>query len=166
MDGSGLLFALGMKIDSTYFSLDLVETDVIEAFKRGPNYCSNSVVWNQKVLLPSHENVISLCQVRDGDGPLAGYLLVWPESAKLGPVANVHFVVCAPVVMLGEEIVLCADDFSLEIGGQCWVVLGQAYPKRARLVSYDATRDLCRIGATNLGCASSRRGRIRAGQHA
>lgn len=45
-DCDGLLFALGMKIDSTYFSLDLIETDVIEAFKRGPDYCSNSVVWN------------------------------------------------------------------------------------------------------------------------
>lgn len=78
------------------------------------------------MLLPSHENVISLCQVRDGDGTLAGYLLVWPESAKFGPVADVHFVVCAPVVMLGVEVVLCANDFSLEIGGQCWVVLGQS----------------------------------------
>lgn len=91
------------------------------------------------MFLPSHKNVISLCQIRDGDGTLASYLLVWPESAKLGPVANVHLVVCAPVVMLGEEVVLCANDFSLEIGGQCWVVLGQSYPKGARLVSYDAT---------------------------
>lgn len=46
VDGDGLLFAFGVEIDSTYFSLDLVETDVIEAFKGGPNYCSNSVVWN------------------------------------------------------------------------------------------------------------------------
>lgn len=78
------------------------------------------------MLLPPHENVISLCQVSDGDGTLAGYLLVRPESAKLGPVANVHFVVCAPVIVLGEEVVLCADDFSLEIGGECRVVLGQS----------------------------------------
>lgn len=46
MDDDGLLFALGVKIDSTYFSLDLVETDIIKAFKGGPNYGSNSVVWN------------------------------------------------------------------------------------------------------------------------
>lgn len=46
VDGDGLLFALGVKIDSTYFSLDLVETNVIEAFKRSSNYCSHSVVWN------------------------------------------------------------------------------------------------------------------------
>lgn len=87
------------------------------------------MVWHQKVLLPSHENVVSLCKVRDGDGTLAGYLLVRPESAKLGPVADVHLVVCAPVIVLGEEVVFCANDFSLEIGGQCWVVLGQSYPK-------------------------------------
>lgn len=79
------------------------------------------------MFLPSHENVISLCQVSNGDGTLAGYLLVRPESAKLGPVANVHFVVCAPVIVLGEEVVLCADDFSLEVGGECRVVLGQSY---------------------------------------
>lgn len=42
----GLLFALGVKIYSTYFSLDLVETNVIEAFKGSSNYCSHSVVWN------------------------------------------------------------------------------------------------------------------------
>lgn len=46
VDGDGLLFALGVKVDSTYFSLDLVETDVVEAFKRSSNYCSNSMVWN------------------------------------------------------------------------------------------------------------------------
>lgn len=40
------LFALGVKIDSTYFSLDLVEADVIEAFKGSSDYCSHSVVWN------------------------------------------------------------------------------------------------------------------------
>lgn len=84
------------------------------------------------MLLPPHENVISLCQVSDGDGTLAGYLLVRPESAKLGPVTNVHFVVCAPVIVLGEEVVLCADDFPLEIGGECRVVLGQSYPKGPR----------------------------------
>jgi hypothetical protein len=106
LEGDDLLFALGVKIDSTYFSLDLIETDVIKAFKGSPDYCSNSVVWDQEMFLPSHENVISLCQIRDGDGTLASYLLVRAESAKLGPVANVHFVVCAPVIVLGEEVVL------------------------------------------------------------
>jgi hypothetical protein len=78
------------------------------------------------MFFPPHKDVVSLRKVSDGDRTLASHLLVRPESAKLGPVAQVHFGVCAPVIVLSEEIVLCSDNFSLEIGGECWVVLGQS----------------------------------------
>lgn len=68
------LFALGVKIDSADFSLDLVETDVVEAFKGGPGDCSDSVVRNQEVLFPPHKDVVSLFKVSDGHRTFASNL--------------------------------------------------------------------------------------------
>lgn len=164
----GLLFAFGVKIYSANLSLDLVETDVVEAFERGAGDCSDTVVGNQEVLFPPHKDVVSLRKVGDGNWALASHLLIRPKGAKLGPVAEVDFGIGAPVIMLGEEVVLGTNDFSLKVGGECWVVFGQSYKQGVEPVSYDAMWKIIADSArdeTNLGYASSRRGKIRAGQH-
>lgn len=78
------------------------------------------------MLFPPHKDVVSLCEVSDGDGPLASHLLVRPESAEFGPVTQVDLGVGPPVIVLGEEVVLGADDFSLKVGSEGWVVLSQS----------------------------------------
>lgn len=49
-----------MEVYAAYRPLDLVETDVVEAFKAGARDGSNSVIRNEKILLPSHEHVLTL----------------------------------------------------------------------------------------------------------
>lgn len=120
------LFAFGVKIYSANFSLDLVEADVVETFERGPSDGSNAVVRDQEMLFPPHKDVVSLRKVSDGHWALSSHLLVRPKGAKLGPMAEIDFGIGAPVIMLGKEIILGTDDFSLKVGGECWVVFGQS----------------------------------------
>lgn len=123
----GLLFAFGVKIYSANFSLDLIETYVVEAFERGPSDGSNAVVRDQEVLLPPHKDVVSLRKVSDGHWALPSHLLVRPKGAKLGPMTEIDFGIGAPVIMLGKEVILGTNNFSLKVGGECWVVFGQSY---------------------------------------
>jgi hypothetical protein len=121
-----------VEIYSANLSLDLVETDVVEAFERGPGDCSDAVVRNQEVFFPPHKDMVSLRKVSDGHWALPSHLLVWPKGAKLGPMAEIDFGIGAPVIMLGKEVILGTDDFPLKVGGECWVVFGQSYKQGSK----------------------------------
>lgn len=41
--------------------------------------------------------------------------------------AEIHFMISTPILVLGEEVVFGTDDFALEIGRQSGMVLGKPY---------------------------------------
>ena len=123
--GMDLLLALGVKVYALDAARDLVEGDVVEPFEAGSADGLYSVVWNQEVLFPAHEQVLLLHPVF-GDGIWSrrgfGGLVGWEPR----PVLPVDLLVRAPLRMLRYEVVLVADDLAFEVGGQAGVVVRQA----------------------------------------
>jgi hypothetical protein len=74
-----------VEIDPANRSLYLIKADVVETLKTGTTDCSYSVIWDQEVFLPSHEYVLSLCDLRDMEIAFSGLLLKWPEGGEFGP---------------------------------------------------------------------------------
>jgi len=75
-----------MEIYAAYRPLNLVEADVVKALKTGSSNRSHSVIRDQKMFLPPHEDVLSLRHPRYVKVALPGLLLKWPESRELCPV--------------------------------------------------------------------------------
>lgn len=119
--------ALAVEVNAIDLSMDLIKTNIIEALKARPGDGAHAMVGDEEVLFPAHENVLALGDVLDDDRRAsAGLFRVGAEGRELGPMRQVGLVVGAPVVVLGHEAVLVPDDFALEVGGQGWVVVGQA----------------------------------------
>jgi hypothetical protein len=126
IDGIDLLLALGVKVYALDAARDLVEGYVVEPFEAGSADGLYSVVWDQEVLFPAHEEVLLLHPVfGDGIWPRGGFggLVGW----KPRPVLPVDFLVGAPFWVLCYEVVLVADDLAFEVGGQAGVVIRQAW---------------------------------------
>jgi hypothetical protein len=117
------LFAFRVEINTTHFTLDLVETNVVEPLEAGTCYRANSMVWNQKVFLPAHEDGFSLCSISNSDRPLASLFLERAKSCELGPMTQVNLAICAPILVLCIEAVLGTDDFSFKICRESGMVL-------------------------------------------
>jgi hypothetical protein len=52
-----------MEVYATDFSLHLVEADIVEAFETSTSDCSDTVIWDQEVFLPSHKDILSLSKL-------------------------------------------------------------------------------------------------------
>ena len=74
------------------------------------------------MLLPPHEYILSLRDLRNTERALASLLLERSEGREFAPVLKVDFVRRSPILVLGEECVFGSDDFALEVCGECWVV--------------------------------------------
>lgn len=115
-----------MKIYTAYGTLHLIEAYVIETFEARPMNICHPVIRNKEVLLPSHEDILSLRIVLVGEVWLLRLLCQWTPSGKSGPMLHVRFVGRPPVWMFRLESVFRADDLALEEGGQGRVVFSQA----------------------------------------
>ena len=115
-----------MKIYATNFALDLVEANIIEPLETRTRNSTDSMVRYQKVLFPTHEDIVFLSHIWDKHWPLAGALLKRAEGAELGPMAEIYFGVGSPVFMLREEVVFGANDLAFEKGGECGMVICEA----------------------------------------
>jgi hypothetical protein len=136
------LLALSMEVDALDATRELVEADVVEAFEARTAYSPDSVIRDEEILLPSHEQMLLLIQVLRHlflARGVFGYRLVCIEAP---PVLPVDLFVGAPFRMLCNEGVFASDDLAFEVRCQAWVVFGQTYG----LVSL---RALC--GATKAG---------------
>lgn len=58
-----IFLTLGMEVDTADSAIALVEADVVEALEAGACYRFDSMVWHQEILLPPHEQVLSLEEV-------------------------------------------------------------------------------------------------------
>jgi len=74
-----------MEVYAAYCPLNLVEANIVKALKTGSSDRSHSVIRDQKVFLPSHEDVFSLRHSRNVKVALPGLLLKRPESGELCP---------------------------------------------------------------------------------
>lgn len=83
---NGLLFALRMKVYPVDHPLHLIEAYVVETLKAHTGYCPHSVVRDQEMLLPPHEDVFSLAHVRDYTA-FPRIFLKGSEGAEHGPIA-------------------------------------------------------------------------------
>jgi hypothetical protein len=115
-----------VEIDAGNGPLNLVEADVIESFETGTAERAYTVVGDQELLLPPHEDILTLRQAWDLEVQLPGVLVVWAEGGKFGPVLEVYQVRRAPVWMLGEEGVFGANELSFKIGREGRVIVRQA----------------------------------------
>jgi len=80
------LLTLCMKVYAANRPLNLVEADVVEPLKTGSSDRSHSVVWDQEMFLPPHEDVLPLRHSRYVKVALPCLLLKRPESGELCPV--------------------------------------------------------------------------------
>ena len=113
-----------MKVYAADFALDLIEADVIEALEACACYRLHPMVGNQEMLLPPHKDILFLGDVVDRHGASPRLLLVWTKCIKLGPVAEIHLMVGAPVLVLREEAILRPDNFAFKIGRERGMILG------------------------------------------
>jgi hypothetical protein len=100
------LLALSMEVNPTNAPTALVEADIIEALEARASDGAHAVVRDEEVLLPAHEDVLALRQVRDVQVAFARGLAEGPEGLELGPVLQVYFVRRAPVLVLRQKGVL------------------------------------------------------------
>lgn len=92
-----------MEVNSANRSLDLVEADVVKAFKACAANRPYSVVWDQEVLLPPHEYILSLRQTWDMKVTFPSLLLKRAEGGEFGPMRKISLIRRAPILMLCKE---------------------------------------------------------------
>jgi hypothetical protein len=75
-----------MEIYSANRPRNLVEANVVKPLKAGSSNGAHSVVWNQEVFLPSHEDVLSLRHLGYMKVSFPGLLLKRSKSGEFCPV--------------------------------------------------------------------------------
>lgn len=116
-----------MEIYPTHSPCYLVETDIVEPFETCARDGPNTVVRHQKVLFPSHEDILPLRKVLVVEVRFLGLLGQGTPSWKSCPVLHVRFLGCAPGFVLGLESMFRADDLAFEVGCESWMVFSQAW---------------------------------------
>ncbi len=81
-----------MEIYSANSTFDLVEADVVKAFKTCATNRPYPVIRDQEVLLPTHENIFSLRQARDVEIALPSLLLERAKGREFGPVREISLI--------------------------------------------------------------------------
>jgi hypothetical protein len=112
-------------INAFHATRHLIEANVVEALKTCAVDGLHPMVWDQKVLLPAHEEMFFLHQIfghqlrprrvlREG-------LICW----ELGPVLPIDLLVRPPLRMLRNKCVLASNNLAFEVRGEARVVFGQ-----------------------------------------
>ena len=115
-----------MKINALDAARHLIKADVVEALKTRTIDRLYSVVWDQKVLFPAHEQMFLL-------HPVLGHQL-WPRrvfreglvGGKSSPVLPIDLFIGTPLGMLCDESVLAADNFALKVRREARMVFRQS----------------------------------------
>lgn len=101
----------------------LLETDVVETSKTCPIYILDSVVRNQEVLFPSHEDEISFSQLFVIEVVRIKSSRILVEGEKFSPVFSIHILVSIPFPR--EEGMLFTDNFPVEKSDHLGVLVRQ-----------------------------------------
>lgn len=114
-----------MEIYSTDRALQLIETNVIEAFETGTCYRADSMVWDEKMFLPSHKDILLLCDIVNCDRTPFSQAFKLSECIELAPVAKINLCICSPVFVSCEEAVFRSNDFPFKVCRKGRVVFRQ-----------------------------------------
>lgn len=121
-----LLLTLGVKVYPAHFTLDLVEADIVEALKAGATDGAHSVIGDQEMFFPPHENVLTLRHITDAHRSLSSLFLKGAERRKLAPVVEVDFVGGTPGIVVCEKVVFGADDLAFKVCRQSRMIFSEA----------------------------------------
>lgn len=105
-----------MKINPTNLPFELVETNVVKAFKASSGDSSDSVIRHKEMFLPAHEDVFFLSDVRNSHWSFTCMFMKRSKSAELCPMAKVNLHICSPIFVLCEKTVFGSDNFPFKIG--------------------------------------------------
>ena len=104
-----------MKVYPADLAFDLVETYVVKTLEASTSDMGDSMVGYEKVLLPPHEQMLTLSIVPIVEVLSLGLSRKWSPSRESVPMLHVDLHVRAPIRMLSLEGVLGADDFAFEV---------------------------------------------------
>lgn len=104
-----LLLAVGMEVNSINSPSDLVEAYIIEALETRAADFTDTVIWYQEFLFPTHEHIFTIRAVLVVKVGLFRLFCQGPPSREACPVLHVFFVAGSPVIVTGLECVLGAD---------------------------------------------------------
>ena len=116
-----------MEIDATNCSLHLVEADEVEALEACARYAADSMVRDEKVLLPSHEEMFSLRIIAVAESVLLRLFGQWTPSGKAVPMLHINFNIGAPLRMTGLKGVLVPDNLAFKIRSQGRVLVREPW---------------------------------------
>jgi len=115
-----------MEIDAAHAPGDLVEADVVEAFEASSADLPDPVIGDQKVFLPSHENVLPLCPVLVVEIRFLGLRLNGALGWESAPVMMIGFLSCAPILVLGLEGIFRPNEFAFKVGCENVMLVGES----------------------------------------
>lgn len=117
--------ALRMEVEAIHCSLHLIETDIIKPLEASARDCSDTVVRDEKILLPAHKHVLTLGEVTIAEiSPLCLSGERFP-SRKSGPMMYISFLVDTPFLVASQEGVFGAYDLSFKKCGQSRMIFCQ-----------------------------------------
>lgn len=111
-----------MEVNSTNSPLYLIKADIVESLEACTGDCPNTMIRHEEVFFPSHEDVLPLREVSEGEVGFPGQLPEGSPCRESRPVVHICFIGCAPRRVSGLERVLRTDYFSFEESRQCWMV--------------------------------------------
>jgi len=116
-----------MKVYSIHRARHLVEADVVEALEAGTCNLPHPVVRHEEILLPPHEDVLLLSEIRVVE--LGALSLRDKRSKRLKPRPVLEIVLLArsPLRSARLERVFVADHFPFEISRQGRVILRKTF---------------------------------------
>jgi len=116
-----------MKINALNMTRKLVKLYVIKPLKASAGDMSNPMIRNQKVFLPSHEDVLSLIPIRRDEGRILLGRAERVEVDKSLPVLEVGLLRTTPFGTIGLEGVARGNHFAFEVGGEGRVFVREAF---------------------------------------
>ena len=124
-----VFLALGMEVNAADAAGALVEANVVETFKARSGDRFDSVIWNEKVLLPTHEKMLSRLKVFQRKIGRLCCFGQWSPRGKSCPVLHVYLFGAAPGWMCGLKNIFWSDDFAFEKSGQSGMIVSEPYVK-------------------------------------
>lgn len=115
-----------MEINPTDTPINLIKTNIVEAFETRARDRLDAVIRHEEIFFPAHEDVLALLIVFEREGRRFGRFGQRAPGREARPVLQVDFFRGAPGRVGGFEEVFGPDDFAFEECGQGWVVVCEA----------------------------------------
>jgi len=116
-----------MVVNSGDAPCQLMEADIIEPLERCSIYLAHTVVRNQEILLPAHEDIFPLGKIFVDIIWLFCLLQNGLVCREFGPMLKVGLLICSPFSVAGLERVFWPNHFGLKVCSQGWVIVSKTW---------------------------------------